>query len=528
MREFSLKIANFGKGLRSDFRQRKNSGLLTVLKNAEPFGDRLITWQPAINPFSLEVISAAGIDLVDYPYPQLFKGKVYWLLADGQRIFRVHPEDWTLTELTLYNYKSRDVEASVQYTGLPWHFVDMGEAWMLFNGTSTVFHTNFEKMLGHPDVAYVQSDIYIETGCEFRGRALYGGFNGESFWSDEWKSFFAQWADKHELGLSLEMGIAENMVWFSTIGGGDLLWLFYPELMLSGVIEDGAAHSGDKPLIFDFLRRNESGLISMPWQGRVRRLIPMESGVVVYGDHGVSFLRPVLEPYPTFGLIDEFPGLPPEIGIASYRAADGDNYTHLMLDNKGELWLLTSDLKATKLGYKEFFLDMLGQIIMINYSAEEKAFYIGNDQTTYKLRENGLCQVDQIITSVSFTDGGEVAFCDEAGYRDKQFLLTTDIIDFDLSGYKTINSIEADYAGEGAIYASIYYRNDKSADFSQTEWRRLNPDGWVRLPCSAREFKIALKCSDYSTIDPPSSLNVKWGLADKRMIRSQYVNQATA
>lgn len=525
MREFSFDVKLLGRGLRRDYRQKKNSGSLEQLFNAEPFGDRLITWQPAVNPFSADVIAAHSVAL-SYPYPQLFKGSTYWLLADAQRIFIVHPEDWTLTELTLYDYNAKDSIGSVTYTGMPWQFLDFGETWMLFNGISTVFHTGAEKLLGRPDVVYVQSDVYIETGCAFRGRALLAGFLAEAFWNDDWKAFFRSWAGKEKLGLSLDMEIAGNQVWWSSVGGGDLLWLFYPDLYVEGYIRDDNSYSNDKPLIFEYLRRNECGFATMPWQGRVRTLLPLSNAVVVYGDHGVSALAPYSEPHPGFGVVNEISGLPPDLGIASYRAAAGSEQMHVFVDGEGSLWTLTADLKAQKLGYKEFFVDMLGDVIMVNYSPEEHCFYVGNLDTTYKLRADGLCEINQVITSTGFADGGEIAFCSDAGYNDRRFLLTTDVVDFGIRGLKSVNSVEVDYAGDAVMYVSLHHRRGRSGSFNQTAWRALNSEGWARIPCTADEFKIALKCEDFALIEPPSDVTVEYSIVDKRNIRRQYAYSA--
>ena len=175
---------------------------------------------------------------------------------------------------------------------------------MLFNGASTVFHTSHDKMFGMTDKVFVQDDVWIETGCEYKGRALLAGFDNTKFWNIQWQHFFESWAGKYDLGLDLDLAFQDNMVWWSTIGGGDLLWLFYPYLHMTGINSIEDAYTMEKPLIFDYLKRNECGFMPMNWQGRVRHLIPFRDVVMGYGDNGVSALRSVVDPQPTMGLVD--------------------------------------------------------------------------------------------------------------------------------------------------------------------------------------------------------------------------------
>ena len=234
MREFSYNIENFGKGIRYDYRQLKGQGYLEQLNNAEPFDNKIVTWQPSTNPFDISQIAQWQID-INYPYPQLFKGKTYWLLADASRIFIVDKYSFNISHLDVYDYANPDTLGTIQESGLPWQFVDFGDTWMLFNGLSTVFHHSLYKIQGQTDYAFVQSDVYIEAGCSFRGRALLGGFASGALWSNDWKAYWDNQANLSAYGLNANLSVEDNQVWFSTIGGGDLFWLFYPSFYLRGI-----------------------------------------------------------------------------------------------------------------------------------------------------------------------------------------------------------------------------------------------------------------------------------------------------
>ena len=289
-----------------------------------------------------------------------------------------------------------------------------------------------------------------------------------------------------------------------------------------GVFKQDEVRS-ERPFIFDFLKRNECGYMPMPWQGKVRNIVPMRDAMIVLGDGGVSAVYNVQEPYPTLGLVNEIANLPRGIAIANSGAVDGNEDVVLFVASDGTLWAIDSKLQAEELGYKEFFDDMLGGTIKVVYSQADRCFYIGDGTDTYRFTRNGLAKIDQVITSAGFWSGGEVGYSGAAGGSDNDFLLTTDVTDLGYRGLKHITSIEIDAETDNAepIYASVYWRKDKNGSFSQTGWRLFNDVGWVRLPVSGVDFKIALKCTNYANVIPPNKITITYNSVDKRNIRGQ-------
>jgi len=524
MRTFQYELREeLNRGLRRDDRAAFNTQALTHLLNAEAGEHCLNTYNPVTLPFSSATLTAAGVSL-SWPTPRLFRGRKYTLLADADTIFRVTEAFWTLTEIDLIDYEDKSTEVTLANSSpKPWQFIDMWDTWFLLNGESVVFRTNWESMLGRASGVFLQEDVHIETGCEFRGRVLFGGFDENAFWNNQWKHFWKDWGRREaNIGLDLDMPFDENFVWWSTIGGGDALWMFYPYLMMEGIMDGGEAHTIRDPIIFDYIRRNECGFMAMPWQGNVRHLIPLETGVIVIGDNGVNALIPSSGPTPTFGRKD-FAELR-NVGIANSGAVAGNGDMCLFVDTSGTLWMITKDMKVERLGYAEYLYDLLGNTILVNYAPDPEGwkFFIGTDSETFLFNRWGMSQVDQKVTSTDFADGGVIGYCNTAGSTDNDMELTTDILDFGTKAIKRIESIEIDTKGLSDINATVSYKADALSNYADSSTRNFNKHGFVVLPVAGIEFKIKIVCTTYTAQDPPKAIRINWTMADKRNVRSQY------
>jgi hypothetical protein len=509
-----------GKGLRTDWRLRRNSDQLTELFNAEVTKNGVTKIVPVTAAFSDEVISAASAE-INWPFPQIIRGKRYTFLANKNRLDIAIEADWSLAEVDTYNAHDKNALKGIA-TGNAWQLVDFGETWLLTNGVATVFRSGLDTLLGAPDRVYVQDSIPINAGCAFRGRAFFGGFDPDNFWSDHWKRFLADWATRAEVGLSVDKPFDKNFVWWSTVGGGDMLWLVYPEIYMSGHLSVG--FTNERPLIFDYWSRNESGFIPMPWRGYVFNLQSYGEGVMVYGEDGVSYLKHSAN-NSTFGLVEIFN----HIGIASRSAAGGNDRNQLFVDSTGMLWLAVDGKGPEKLGYQEFFEPLLGTEIVVSYSEQDNVFYISGEDATYRLSRYGLSRIDQAITSVLVAGGETKGVCTDLGENDSEIKIASDVLDFGIRGQKTITQVEIPVqldhdAGEN-YYVSIYYRYEKNKDFAQTEWRPVNKEGWVRFYVSAVEFKIGIKCTSFEEADVPESITAHIAYADKRGISGQNVSE---
>jgi len=518
MREVT-KILQLKKGLRRDYRFRRNSDELYELFNAEVTENGVTKLVAIENALSVGVISAAAAEL-EWPFPQIIRGNKYSFLCGKTRVDLIQESDWTTLEVPTYNAMAKDTEKSISIGGV-WQLCDFHDSWLLTNGVSTVFHT--KDIFNEPDKVYVQDSIPVNACCAFRGRAVLAGFDSDNFWNNAWRRFFEDWGNRKGLNIPTYEPLGENFVWWSTVGGGDMLWLFDTNLLLGGKI-DGTEYSYDKPLIFDYWQRNESGFMPMNWRGAVYQVRPLGKGLMVYGQNGMTFLFPTTEPFSTLGRQDIFN----QIGLASRGAVSGNESNHVCVDGSGVIWRIT-EKGPEKLGYQEYMVPLLGTEIIVSYTEENNTFYIGGSDRTFKLTQFGLSKLDQIITSVFVAEGETKGFCNIVGDNDSEVRIVTDTLDFGVRGEKTVTQINIpvvmDVDAAADWYVCIYYRYDKKKTFVQTEWRALNKKGWIRFQVSAVEFMIGVKATNYVETDVPESISINIAYTDKSSLRSQNVSE---
>lgn len=221
-------------GLKNDSRIPNGVPVLDVCTGLRPtrFGlkDYLTITQPMTNSYLTATLGGT----LGWPFPQLIRGKAVTLLCFETSVFEVNEADWTATALTLYD--AADFGDTVPGTdtitaGGPWHFMDFHDTWVLFNGISTIFKTAYYT---HP---VILNDVTIKTGADMKGgRAYMGGFTPSNFyaladWPTYWKSLLDNSpAEIRQLAETMSGGAGTNWVWWSTIGGGDLLWLISRDL----------------------------------------------------------------------------------------------------------------------------------------------------------------------------------------------------------------------------------------------------------------------------------------------------------
>lgn len=507
-------------GIRRDFRNAANSQALVTCRNLRPTQWGLKDHLPITNPFSAVTLENAGI-IPSWPFPQLFRGKKVTLLADATAIFLVDESDWSLTPIDTYTIYNTDAASqALDITeGGPWHFMDFHDTWMLFNGACQVFKT------GYSPKTFVQNAVTIRTGCELlEGRALMAGFDRDNYRTQAWRDYLATYMDNIPKAYQqdLSIGADGNWLWWSSIGGADLMHLFRLDAAITSTmalirngsfstasgwtlatgwtISAGALHGStvtgtaeqsdlfvpvktgatyrvrftntisagslnvsvggvlssaiitagsqdvaivagadgtmkihgtgftgtvtnlqvneengfrtEHPYFFDLLERNESGLAPMPYQYPVQQILPIGKNVVLYGTGGIMAATPQAvnsyhHPVNTFGLVD-INDLWRGVGVPGRACAGGGSKGHVFIDQSGELWSISPDLKAEKLGYGEIFNPMLGGVPVISYDPQYEHFIIADGQEGYCLSQGGLSKIPTMPTTVGFTQGGAV------------------------------------------------------------------------------------------------------------------------
>lgn len=501
------------KGLRPTKKLGSNTNYLTTCKfvKTSPFG--LIEDIGVTNPFKTDQFST-------WPHPQLIRGKGVTLLCGGYSIKEIDETDWSIgTPVILYD--TDDLHQRIIIDPGIWHFADFHDVFMLMNGNCTIFKTNHKGMLGDIDRYLYQDELTIQTGCDFKGRLMLGGFNPENFWSSVWESVWGEWTSKFAFGIDASIELAENFVFWTTVGGGDAFHLFMPQKAQRSII---AEDQNTDQMFLEYWRKNSIGFMPVPWQGTVLKMIPLGNGVIAYGDNGIAAMNTVLEPMPTFGMqkLNDF-------GIAGRGAAGGNDKVQIFIDEAGSLWRMGVDFIPTRLGYEEYLVDILEDDIVISFDPQRTEFYISGKNQSFVLTQTGLSESPHRVTSVQFAAGallGVSQHIQEDAVDDTEVLLVTSALDFKYRDLKSITTVELglEIDSEAVIEIAADYKYNTGTEWSRTKFVRVNKEGWARLDINAHDLRLVIRLSNYTDFKL-SYVNLKWqargrlarrGLSDKQ------------
>ena len=500
MLEQSLKLNP--KALRPDERIRRNSQYLVKALNVEasPFG--LISYNP-VEHLDWDYLNTVGVEL-NFPYPQLFKGKKNNFLLTRDRIF-ILAEDGELLELDVYDYDSGTI--TTIEPGMLWSFTDFYDQFMFHNGVCSLWTMNLSSISGYPDRVYVEKGVRVNTGCAFRGRVIMAGFDPWHNYSEDWNTFMTTWAQAipTQAATTYDLDFKENFVWWSSIGADDALMLFQKALTETPYSNDG--YDANRLRIFESIKKNSMGWMPMPYQGSIIATKELGGDIAVYGEQGVSFLRPSGH---LFGLVEA--GDLSHTGIASHGAVGGDDKVHLAIDQTGVAWLIESGAKVTRIGYEEYLGDIVNSNVVVSYTATGRGqrsgtFHISNGYRTFVLNSNGLTETSQVVTSKIYMSDGYVRGIahDINSDIDQTAEITTSNIS--INNERAINTItwvevESNNVSFSDMYVKLYYRvQGKAYDanrWDETSWQVLNWKGASFFGISAIEFRLGFKCEDFS------------------------------
>ena len=545
MKEFSYKVdEEFTSGLRRYHKGRRTKGQFFDLFNFKPTQFGLVPFDPVVTPFNL---ANQGLDDEVFPFPQLFIGKKHTFIMGRNRIFYVNPLDWSqLYQLDTYDATNVGTAKNIA-TGNSWQFVDFWDTWFFTNGVCTVFGTGQDTMLGNDFKVYVADGTPISCGADHKGRVLFGGFDHNNFWGTTWETFWNAWdSANQDTGISssrdegpdqnVVMPVGDQWIWWSSIGGGDALMLFFSSLISTTGPVTSSGYGATKPFILDQLKKNEQGFAPMPFQGKVLVIKPLGDLVIVYSTEGVAAIKPVVTPAPTYSIKNLGLG-----GIASRGAVAGDDNHHVYIDKSGLAVRIPANLDIQPLGYREFFYPSIRNEIIMSHSTNKQnvdtfgEFFISDGTRNFSLVERGLHQHFQSVKSATYFQGVTMGIGSEPNTSDLIGRVGEDILDFELSGLKTIESVRI--AGRETIWdpdndsielkVALDYRYKIGDDqsWATTPYKGVNKEGVATFPVTALEFRIRIKIADYEKLDIDyAEFYIKHG--DKRFKRSVPINQA--
>ena len=536
MKRFHETLAPLKRGLRRSPQAIINSFDLVELKNLEPTPEGLVPYHPVEQAISYGDLAAGGL-IEDFPFPQLFIGKRYVVLAGSSKIYLVNRYDFSqpLIELATYDADNPSSTTTINEGGA-WHFVDMQDSWILYNGTSLVLYTGKETMVGDSLKVYVKNNVNIEAMAYWRGRIVMGGFDPTTFWSSDWESFWNTWVKKvtdtgiatyfpYE-GSNVLMPMQENFIWYSQIDAGDFLFLFFPTLVNEGYLS--TTYDSSKPYFFDLLKRGDSGWMALDGKGKVRELIPLGDYLIAYLDEGVVALVNMVDPDPHLGQKKIY-----DFGVKGHAAAGNEN-VNVFIDKGGNLVVLDASLKSKVEGYAEFLKPLREQEISAYYSPDPRdltgfgLFYFCLSDQAY-IYNGELFWTEQVIRSVAYHEGATMGIVD---YYSDEAYFTLDVADFGDRGIKQLDSFQVAYREKDRgdeepphLSLSVYYRFKVNEDFSQTSYVQLNNNGEVYLPVSSITFKFKVRIDDYERIERIWSVTPVIKFTDRRFRRSVAFSQ---
>ena len=387
-----------------------------------------------------------------------------------------------------------------------WQFTDLGDSWFLHNGTTTVFR------FGRTGTHYATTAIPIGAGTEYKGRAVWADLGTTNFWSSDWDTLLGtDWLVNTPGGKAYDSSLNESTVQWNSLSGGDLFFPFFPHIAKRGY--SGEGYTADKPYAWDVWRRNEHGFQDTPFQGKAKAVKRLGNGVMVYGERGVAYMNALTEPATTFGIQEVLP-----IGIADRGAVGGTEREQVFLDDDGNLWRATATEglpTVQRLGFSEFLNAMMGKDITIAYDAQEQEYFICDGVECYTLTLTGLGETPELVTSVTFTEGGLVGVV-EAG-AETQFRARTDAFDAGTRRVKTLRHVFVSSPNRNTITVALQHRMDPNAAWATTAYGSLLEDGSIEFGVSAVEFRVLLLDAAYAgrevdTIRADVSIQEKYGV----------------
>lgn len=265
---------------------------------------------------------------------------------------------------------------------------------------------------------------------------------------------------------------------------------------------------------FNFLAslKNESMMRPVHWEGSVYHIRNLGDDLaIVYGDDGIAglYTKPDKQYIGYKGLAN--------YGIYGKGAVCEGNKVNIFLGADSKLRKIDEKLNVTLLDFYEY-MSLLSGNIRISYDALEDNFYICDGSRCFVLHDDMLYECYQLISSCGpYGSNTAGAFYDTGN---DYFLGVTDVLDFGMRGMKTINTIELQVE-DGDYSVALDWRNNPSDSFTRTSFVSLNDAGVATIICTARDFRLVVKCDDYNDVNV-SYATIIYKMSDMTSIRGIY------
>lgn len=449
MREFQLVFDELGKGLRPSDRQVRNSNYMTELFNLRVSGTGLEPYIPVTDMFS-------GVALnYTWPFPQLVTMEKYRILIDRDVIAGTDKVYEVASDLSLTLIVSADYPTFGQ--GDRWEVADFGEYVVLTNGVLMIYRDTVANTF--VPILALTATPRCNTICNFKGQLIGGAV--QSTW--------------HSCGDS-------HIVW-SQIGN----------------------------VSCTPTENNEAGYRKVPFEGDAYKVKRLGDFVMVYCEHGILLMSPVVQPAATFG----FKELSQD-GLINPFAVGGNEFEHVYIDTKGYMWRVKSDLNRQKLDYHEYMDELTAENIIIEHDPVRNDYYISDGVKSFLLSDFGLSEIGEAILSIYHLPNGLLV-----DLGDNEARLTTDLQDMGLAGFKTSHVVEVGADGSGNISAGLDYRMNRKDALASTGFVEVNNEGVSTIRIAGVDYRISIKCSDFTDFHL-DYFKLRYNMSDLRSIRGVY------
>jgi hypothetical protein len=490
----------FSEGIRRASRSAPNAQSLISASNLRalaPLG--LVDFVDVTQPITDAALVTASITKT-WPRPQLFRGKGVTLLADDDAIFTVTESDsgnWTIAALTVYdwttyNFDTDSASTDTITTGKSWQFLDLWEGcWMLFNGTGVIFKTGFSSKV------FYQEAVTIKCGASYQdARVFYGGFDASNTYAlTDWATYFNTFKGNLPddfAAKTLSGGMAQNWVWWGSIGFGDMWWLFDRDFMVYGTLSsvNATGFSTDNPYWRNIWGMRHDGATPMPWTGSVLGLAQLGPHMMVYGSNGISALSPVDT---SFGL-GEIKGLSGNVGVkagGSAKAAfGGDELGHCFVDETGDLNIIDQSLTVTNLERRHIFGAMTAPLV--SFDPQLREFWIGENDNMYTLtRTGGLSRAPMAPTTLYFGKSSGASGSVGITFANSSVVPAFQTEWFEEGGQKEVPQVvRATMLGEGTWSLGLKYLRFPGDSEQDTGVTAVDETGSVQFDISGVSFSL--------------------------------------
>ena len=255
----------------------------------------------------------------------------------------------------------------------------------------------------------------------------------------------------------------------------------------------------------------DSGYRAMPWKGTVYNILKLGKNAVVYGNGGISLLRPVTDPLPTFGMRNILP-----FGIKNRTAVCGTENQHYFIDTKGCLWSLTEEGGTQKLGYEEFLFPLKNPVM--HYDTKQERIIISDRYKGYILTKAGLGGGYRAITGFNYINGDLKVVSPDDYIQVESLQIVSDILDFSYRGLKTIEAVQIGTDVKRDLYAAIDYRYAKDEPFRTTQWVLVNKEGVAFIRTGGVEFRVRVRVATHTDLDI-DYITLQYKRNDRRFVR---------